>query len=344
MTVTDNELAAAINDPGSPRVGFRQGTVIEFDTSTGKNTIDVGDAQLEDVPCLNVTDAVGMLPGMVVGLLTFQSSWWIMGRIAVPGTSDFGDIVIHGGALRVRYTDGSTAMLLGPFNEVDTAGTTFSLSHGIIIQDDVAGDGLDILRARRLGDGTKRVTVGQEFAPVTSVRAYTTFAEILVTGQATIESGTSNLFLRSTGSDVNVQADGGSIWLQSSNNATHIEHVIDTGLAANTHIGGDGRIWSTASSRRYKTDIADAEINPADVLQLQPRVWKDRASEKPGVGFIAEEMAELGSLDQFVVYDDKGPQSIAYDRLTAALVPVMQKQQQQINDLTARLEALEARL
>src|SRR5690606_33284479 len=58
-----------------------------------------------NVPALNVTDAAGLQPGMIVGLLTYQGTWWIIGRVARPGTRDFGDIVLRdddGSMLRLK--------------------------------------------------------------------------------------------------------------------------------------------------------------------------------------------------------------------------------------------------
>src|SRR5690606_17303454 len=79
--------------------------VLSFNVDTGANTIEVGGAVLHNVPALNVTDAAGLQPGMIVGLLTYQGTWWIIGRVARPGTRDFGDIVLRdddGSMLRLK--------------------------------------------------------------------------------------------------------------------------------------------------------------------------------------------------------------------------------------------------
>jgi len=132
-----------------------------------------------------------------------------------------------------------------------------------------------------------------------------------------------------------------------------------------------GQVTYTAisSTRRAKRDITDLDIDPAAVMQMRPRSWLPRPQvaqcpdwmheqhgegecrageviESPEddirqVGFIAEELDEIG-LGDFVQYDDEGlPAAISYDRLTAALIPVLQQQQAQIEALTARLDALE---
>lgn len=70
-------------------VRFRQGTVVAWDPNTGNNTIEVGGAVLNNVPILNTGEAIVLKAGHVVGMLTWLSSWFILGRITVPGDPDF---------------------------------------------------------------------------------------------------------------------------------------------------------------------------------------------------------------------------------------------------------------
>lgn len=118
-----------------------------------------------------------------------------------------------------------------------------------------------------------------------------------------------------------------------------------TSSAANCFISTAGRIYRSTSSRRYKADIEDAEVDPAKVLGLRGRTWQDKADagdpDAPRhIGFIAEELHEAG-LGEFVTYDEDGPEAIAYDRLSVALLAVAQQQAEQIAGLSARLDALE---
>lgn len=121
-----------------------------------------------------------------------------------------------------------------------------------------------------------------------------------------------------------------------------------TGSAANLRIDpGTAQIQYETSSRRYKQDIEDLDIDPEAFLQLRPRTWRDKGeverepeTTRRNVGFIAEEVDELGL--PFVDYDAEGrPDALQYNRFMAGAVKVMQSQAAQINDLTARLEALE---
>jgi hypothetical protein len=77
-------------DPSAPPpLNFRQGRVVAWNPDTGENTIDVGGAQLEDVSVLNTGEAIALKVGHIVGLITWGSSWFIIGRITVPGSPDF---------------------------------------------------------------------------------------------------------------------------------------------------------------------------------------------------------------------------------------------------------------
>lgn len=133
-----------------------------------------------------------------------------------------------------------------------------------------------------------------------------------------------------------------------------------------------GQITWVASTERVKHDIQDLAVDPAAVLGLRPRTWLpgqtarqcpewmhaqhpdgechagepvDPPPDAPReVGFVAEEIDALG-LVEFVEYDADGlPTSVRYDRLTAALVPVVQQQQEQITALTEQLAALSDRV
>lgn len=181
-----------------------------------------------------------------------------------------------------------------------------------------------------LSGGRSDITTGNHSESVTGTKSVTT------TGRHTLN------------------ADGGIDIL--TNGSMRLYELPTTGSAANIRLDPTTvELQYIPSSRRYKDDIADAVVEPREVLQLQPRTWVDKGTvdrAEPGtditrsVGFIAEELDELPSMRQFVDYapDEDGtpiPESIQYDRLTVALFAVVKEQQSQIDALTARLEALE---
>jgi hypothetical protein len=151
---------------------------------------------------------------------------------------------------------------------------------------------------------------------------------------------------------------------------TFLQPASGTGTANVRMDPTTGLITYIASTERSKTDIQDLHVDIDTVLQLRPRTWlpgsvprqcpewlhathtedaECHAGElvdpppdaRREVGFVAEELDALG-LSDFVEYDPEGlPSSIRYDRLTAALVPLLQSQQQQIAALSERITALE---
>lgn len=133
-----------------------------------------------------------------------------------------------------------------------------------------------------------------------------------------------------------------------------IEHFT-TASAANAVLDSTtGVVSRSTSSSRYKQDIEDAVIDPADVLKVQGRTWRQRNdvegmdptgdTERRHVGFVAEELYEIPSMRQFVNLDEEGrPDSIETDRLSVALLELAKDQQKQIDALAERLDALEAK-
>lgn len=83
-----DDLAPLLGRAAGDGVGFHQGVVLSWDPVTATNTVAVGGSVLPNVPILNTNEALLLQPGAVVGLLTWKSSWFILGRITVPGTPD----------------------------------------------------------------------------------------------------------------------------------------------------------------------------------------------------------------------------------------------------------------
>lgn len=83
------DLAPLLTPAGTPELGFRSGLVVAWDSATGANTIEVGGSQLVDVPILNTGEAIALKAGHVVALIRFRSSYFIMGRVTLPGSEQF---------------------------------------------------------------------------------------------------------------------------------------------------------------------------------------------------------------------------------------------------------------
>lgn len=318
--------------------------------------------------------------------LTMEGLLAVIGAISVSGG---GDITVQdGGAfealdgsqIRARYADGSTAVLWGSLVEIATGDPS---GHGILIQDDEAGNGEDIFRAKRDETGELQVYVGSidgmgNARPVDEFITESLDTKIRSYGGAdaffTVFGGGDAAIAASDGGDARMSVfdTGGAVRLANEDFVVITAYEVDT-QTANCHLTEEGQIIRTSSARRYKADIADAQIDPDAVLRLRPRTWlpssertgstgmppgerKDGAApgrERPArkaatrakpqarqVGFVAEELDDIG-LGQFVEHTADGQaESIAYDRLTAALVSLCQRQQQQIDTLTQRIDAL----
>jgi hypothetical protein len=122
-------------------------------------------------------------------------------------------------------------------------------------------------------------------------------------------------------------------------------YSITTASAANVFISTEGLFSRSTSSLKYKTDVEDAELSYSEALVYGSRpVWYRSLSESDPSdysywGFIAEEVAEIDP--RMVHWGDDGPEGVQYDRYVVHLVGVIQKQQQRLDALEARIAALE---
>ena len=143
-----------------------------------------------------------------------------------------------------------------------------------------------------------------------------------------------------------------------------------TGSAANVNVNSSGSLMRSTSSAKYKTNVETIEDSYADALLECRPVWYRSLCEQDNPehgfwGFIAEEVAEI---DPRLVsyrtteasYDKKTgeaifspvdpvPEGVQYDRFVPHLVNLIKRQkatitaqQAQIDDLLARVTALEA--
>lgn len=360
------DLATILNPPRGFQLQYGQARVIAWETATGHNTIEWAGGTIRDVPVLADINALTIQADDVVGMLGWTSpegvsSWWVLGKIIQPGEGSTA-LVIHGslgvaagGNLVALYPSGSVGVHFGGLLVNGEYSAT-----GLLVQAD--GTGEDIFIAKHNHDGTRQV---RAYGVGSTMRFQTTEdagIEIL-SDELLWLYGDDEVRIAGPNGPVNVFAPNGFFMSQISG-AGNAELRMDTSTGQVTYT-------AISSTRRAKRDITDLDIDPAAVMQMRPRSWLPRPQiaqcpdwmheqhgegecragevvESPEddirqVGFIAEELDEIG-LGDFVQYDDEGlPAAISYDRLTAALIPVLQQQQAQIEALTARLDALEQR-
>lgn len=122
-----------------------------------------------------------------------------------------------------------------------------------------------------------------------------------------------------------------------------------TSSAANVFMNSStGLIARVTSSLRYKTEVNPIAIPNDSILALAPKTFFDKGDVERNnnssaglpliLGIIAEEVAQIPVLkDLLVNYDDQQrPDSINYDRIAIAMIPLLQ-------DLAKRVAALETK-
>jgi hypothetical protein len=128
-------------------------------------------------------------------------------------------------------------------------------------------------------------------------------------------------------------------------NITGINTFVQTNTGRAMFVNSGGLYGIGASSRRFKENIVDADIDTDAVLDIRVRKFNYKKSFDESmpedIGVIAEELEDLGLID-FIYYDSEGiPDGVAYEKLALALIPVLKKQQAQIDSVVARLDELE---
>jgi hypothetical protein len=89
------DLAALFSQPPPPGVRYGQGKIVSWNRETFENIIDWNGVLLPNLPLLAGTDAYTFAEGHTVGLLGVDASgkrgaqsWWILGRLVVPGGTE----------------------------------------------------------------------------------------------------------------------------------------------------------------------------------------------------------------------------------------------------------------
>jgi hypothetical protein len=110
-----------------------------------------------------------------------------------------------------------------------------------------------------------------------------------------------------------------------------------------TLIGYDvnGDLTNSSSSLRYKHDIQTYDKGLEIVKQLRPVSFKFNGEGRENIGFIAEEVDELG-LTEVMLYDEEGkPDGVLYSNMVSLLTKALQEAVLKIETLETRIEALE---
>ena len=128
---------------------------------------------------------------------------------------------------------------------------------------------------------------------------------------------------------------------------SQIVNLTTTAAAANMVLAtANDVIARSTSSARYKTDVEPADIKLSEKIVYESKpIWYRSTCDLDREdwshwGFIAE---DLGQLDpRLVHWDGEQAEGVQYERFVVHLVNVIQQQRKQLDDMEARLAALEA--
>jgi hypothetical protein len=119
-----------------------------------------------------------------------------------------------------------------------------------------------------------------------------------------------------------------------------------TPSGANVFVNTDGSFFRSTSSLKYKTEVQDYSRGLEDVAKLRAVFYKAKSgisTEQRFAGFIAEEI-EAAGLTEFVQYNENNePDALSYGNMVALCIKAIQEQQAMIEELKAKVAALEAR-
>jgi hypothetical protein len=105
-------------------------------------------------------------------------------------------------------------------------------------------------------------------------------------------------------------------------------------------IGNNNELVKGPSSRRYKENITDIEIDTSKIYDLRPVSFDYIASGRRDFGLIAEEVNE--TLPELVVHNIEGQiESVKYDQLPTLLLAELKRLRERTITLETRITELE---
>ncbi|MCK5682852.1 tail fiber domain-containing protein, partial [bacterium] len=118
-------------------------------------------------------------------------------------------------------------------------------------------------------------------------------------------------------------------------------NITIVGLASSTGtnigVNSSGKVVKITSSRRYKKNIKDMEIDSNLIYKLRPVSYQYKGSDIDCFGLIAEEVVKL--FPKMVPLDDKGrPESVNYSLLGVLLIPEIKKLRNEVDSLRDELK------
>ena len=278
-------------------------------------------------------DTIGINAKQSTGLVTFGTNNTERMRIDSAGNVGIGTSAISGkldvrGSLYVSSTASGSAPANGGYFGISDGGLAISSTGASPVE--IFTNGSE--RMRITSDGN--VGVGTAVPDVVRFR---------IKG---VDTGTANysFYIENSANTMLAFVRNDGAW--STGTGTSSPYNLTTGSAANLFVANGGVLYRSTSSRRYKENISDTRHGLADALKLRAVTYTGKGEADGDTifgGLIAEEVHEAG-LTEFVVYDDEGrPDALHYAPMVSLAFKAIQEQQAIIEDLRARLAALEAK-
>jgi hypothetical protein len=328
--------------------GTTTGSVLGLRAGGGGTTGTLGST----IGAVVVYDGTGDQGTLVTGGLMISNDYTKAGSASYPLPKD--GVIVFTDSVTSSYAGGGD-LYQNPINTLRTSGNfriggnlTVDGSYGLAAGDlpthshslgtqttgnyvaaVTAGTGVTITGA--VGEGVSQaVSIGQAVATTSTV----TFGALTVNGSVTLGDSSTD-----------------TIRILNVNQSTDIFQSRDLRIYYGTTASGrtQWRVFGDSSSIRYKTNIVDLPDSDS-ILDVVPVTYHDKASfEEFGediprqYGFLAEDMDENVDGKSYVIYsnEDGSPEAIQYSRLVVPLHSAMRKLRSRIDDLEARLAALE---
>ncbi|MCP4665183.1 MAG: hypothetical protein GY849_02360 [Deltaproteobacteria bacterium] len=109
-----------------------------------------------------------------------------------------------------------------------------------------------------------------------------------------------------------------------------------TASTANMYVHTDGKLYRSTSTRKIKKEIA-YNIDSTLALQFKPASFKEKATDKPFYGFIAEDMRYI---DKKFVNGDKELPGLEMNAIVSALTATVQDLNKQMQLMKKEIESL----
>ena len=126
-------------------------------------------------------------------------------------------------------------------------------------------------------------------------------------------------------------AAGGTLRAIVSGSGISVTATVASDIEANIN-SSTGLLTKVSSSRRYKDNIEDLDINTENIYDLRPVSFDWKSNGKSDFGFIAEEVHEI--LPELVVYQDGDiPEAVKYKQLAILMLEELKKLRAEVKEL-----------